>query len=775
MSRSPLAGEEWSAVQRALRTTSVVLGATALVTTGILALTPADPFPLWQLRIDLAILLLLIPMAIWRKSDVSAYLAVAGLYLLGVSTGFSVPLSDARLSASTVLFLASLGGILYLRGWWQAAWIGLIAITWSLVVPQVPLPADVLGRTVNLRWSSLLQILLASAWVASAWNREREQLLARDDVARRVEASVTEAAVARERIRVWRASLTRIHETVLNDIRSVLDADTLDGNRLRRQLQATDSAAPPQWGPTSLHQLVSTIGVSQEPGKRIIIGPLARVHLETERAAGLRNILIELLRNEFRHGRSSEVRVSATLDGDHLQVLLAHDATEPDSERQPPGVGIGILQESASAIGAVVEREPQCTRVLLPLHISAEAVPSAQKLDVGRAVISSGTAGFAVGGTGSALALGLSGRPVAMLCAALTLLLLASAAWSTWQRRLPTSLLIVCTVAATAVPLLMRALIDNCSDVALPVTVTTLASMAFATVVAWAPTVRWWWLAVGHAAGMLALTPLALAACPRSVVPPLLASLIAPSLLAVNFVALRRSAQREGRLVALRRREATEQAAADAARELGDQLHATIARVRSLLFAVADRGQASAETRRELRCLDADLRSALQVEPASSGAFARLARAAIHEAAQAKVPVLVRAIRDSGDPRALPEEVTAAVRGALLGSTDGEATVMVLPSGDADTLVITTSPAALFRAGLGDGWQCSYEDGSASVTGGADSEPAVLIVRRTPRTASSAEHRIRERTKTVDGDGDVLAISQGTDPGWRPGEDHVTG
>ena len=93
-------------------------------------------------------------------------------------------------------------------------------------------------------------------------------------------------------------------------------------------------------------------------------------------------------------------------------------------------------------------------------------------------------------------------------------------------------------------------------------------------------------------------------------------------------------------------------------------------------------------------------------------------------------------MRDSGDQRSVDPMVVADLERLITAAVDGSATVQVLAGPGEDTMILTTSDAALRRSGLGDGWSRTFPGGSAEIASGDDSDLVVAMLTRASRGRS---------------------------------------
>jgi hypothetical protein len=153
---------------------------------------------------------------------------------------------------------------------------------------------------------------------------------------------------------------------------------------------------------------------------------------------------------------------------------------------------------------------------------------------------------------------------------------------------------------------------------------------------------------------------------------------------------------------------------------------------------IADGAEMTPAVRRRLKCLDGEIRSAIQVDPDRSGTTALAARELVRAAAAADLPVRVLSIHDSGNRRPFPEALLTVLRNLLLVPADPVPTIQVLSHGGDDVLVITTSTDAAWRVGLPEDWSVTVEDGEADID---YSDTAIVMVRRSPDQSMTGETR----------------------------------
>lgn len=723
----------------ATRDFTVLTMASILVfASGVAAIRGYEAFPRGQAVMAIAAMPFALLALLLRPRPVSRGLAVGAATVVCASTAFATTTSNARISASVFMFIVTGLGVVSLPARWQWWWVGGMASMWSSITPLAPMPVALDGLTINARWLTLGQFLCSNAWLVIAWRAELERIRLRDDISESRLRGVLASVAHRERVRVWRESLTRIHETVLNDIRSVLDTSSVDWHRLRQQLAQREPLAPPSRANATLAEVLLTIREEQDMADLLDIGPSAAVDLDEEQASTLRAVLLELVRNLRRHSGATHVSVFSVAEGSAVRIVLRHDG-HTETQRGAAGIGLGVIvQDALPTLGATLSLDADTTTLRMVGGLASTERRDLIHADTWRVILSAMAAGNAFGGVlhYALAAIAFGPRGVALgLCAGFAGL---TAAWASWRRRPVSGRLALAAVGAgIAVPLIAADMTRACTAVDLPLAVSTLSSLGAAGVIIWAPSLRWLWLLVGNAGAMLYLAFAASDGCRHAATPGLIAAVIAPVLAVIVALGLRSSLRRFAESDARRREAVRQSAAAAAASDFGDALHEAVDSASAILQTAATTHGLDADARLALRCRDAEIRASIQVDPGTAGTFALAGRAVVRYASQSGVPVRVLALRDSGDRRPLPDEVLETMQRLVLGAGDGSSTVQAMTGHGEDTLVVTCSHEAALASGVFPGWHCRFEDGSADIDMTDPAAPAMLMVQRRSATPAT--------------------------------------
>lgn len=729
-------GQGLSTVLAARDFTILAMGSIIVFAVGLMAILQHAKFPAGQTLFTALALPPMVAALITRGRDVSRWLAIGALLLICTSTMFASTTTNARITASVLIFMTCSFGLVSLTGGWRWIWMGSLALLWAAITPAVPLPVEVNGYLVNARWLTLPQLLVAGPWLASAWSAELERTRLRDEIADSRIATLLASIAYRERVRVWREQLTRIHETVLNDIRSVLDSPNIDWQRLRNQLAQRTPTAPPLQPRNTIAGLLEDIREADSLGSMLLIGPMVELRLSDEAASMLRAVLLELIRNLRRHSGATHISAFSVRDSREVRILLRHNG-HTAAERGAAGIGLGVvINDALPALRARLELTEDTTSLRLPQEATEQATTPTLHPDTWRVVIATAAAGNAIGGMGHYLLAAFAYGTAGLLLATCALVTAGIAAVATWRRRALSPLLtLVAISAATAAPLIASSMVATCSRIGLLIVISTLSSIGAAAVVVWAPSARWMWLVAGSALGLLQLGNTARENCAHAATPGLLTALVAPLLSGIVIAGLRWSARQQRAFETEQADAVRQSAAASAARDFGDALYEAVGSATNLLRDAAKHESLTDEMRARLRCYDGEIRASIQVDPENAGAFARTGRELVHAATAHGIAVRVLALRDSGDRRPLPESVLAMMQHMVLAASDGSASVQAFAGPGEDTLVITASHATIAVAGIPRDWREEFEDGIADLDASDPEAPAMLMVQR--RTSGS--------------------------------------
>ena len=708
----------------------------ALVIIVIVALVNALGAPGARVIVVVAVALALAVVgAIMRHRPWAAWLslaAVATVVLLGMASPYT-RVDLLVMGTYTVVFLA----VLITSRPWGLAWIGVGIIAMFAVVSRSDLDVEVGSVSINVGSIAVIQMVVAGSWLWWAWHAALDQAARRDAQAAEQEQVIAESIALQERTRAWRDAITRTHETILNDLRYVLRTPEVDRARLRDQLLTTrDRRAQPPHSDFSSTDADGLDGLAQR--LRSEFAGSLDIHDRTSDARGHRwgdvePILVEIVRNVARHSDAEAVAITVDdIDGD-LRFTVDDDGATPGAQDAPPGIGRSVVVEEAlGALGARWEETPHRVVITMPRSGAPASTPGLALPLLFGVVL----AGSALGGSVQFLLL-LAGSSLSYLPAAMAACLITALGVVTVLRgrRVSIEVLVPASVIAAVVPWGLVAAEPVCADPALVLTTINLSLNAFFAILLWARN-RWAWLLVTPAlAGVLALDLLPGVGCPIQGVDVLLSSaILIPAALLLSWLSARSTARWEAQDRRRWQTEITEVARAEADLDLARLLGSSVDQAWAQMWDIAEGTELDEARRRQLRTAESSIRASLQSDPRTSGGFVLAARHIVTAAVTVGVPVHVRALRGSADPRPLDPDLVVALTHMVTADPDAGASIHVFCDGHDDYLAITMPAVSAARAGFVPGWADGYADCVVDVEYvaddlGPDAEVTVMVSR----------------------------------------------
>lgn len=651
---------------------------------------------------------------VWRRRAWGAWVSLSAIALV-VAMGLASPgtrVDTLVMGTYTLVFLA----VLITPRPWGLAWIGFGVLAMSVVAARSDLIVEVGALSVNVGSVAVVQMVVAGLWLWWAWHATLDQAAARDARAAEQEQVIAESIALQERTRAWRDTITRTHETILNDLRYVLRSPHIERTRLRAQLLTTrDRRAQPPHGDVG----PAAVGVPSDLESRLradFAGALD-IHVRTgdsmaSRVAEFEPILREIVRNVTRHTDAQCIKVVVDdVDGD-LRITVDDDGSAPGAITATPGLGRSVIVETLAAQGAHLHEEPHRSVITVPRQGSSFTSAGRTLL----LLISVILVGSALGGSVQFLLLlagaSLTYLPVTLAACALTALGVVTVLRG---RSVGLAVVVLAALLAAAVPWGLAAAQPACAEPPLVLTTINLSLNAFFAILLWARS-RWAWLLVVPAlAGVVGLDLLPGVGCPLQGVDVLLSSaLLIPAALVLSWLSARSAARWEREDRQRWETEITEMARTEADLDMARVLGDSIDQAWALMWSIAEGADLDDAGRRRLRTVESSIRSSLQADPLTSGGFVLAARQIVAAAAAQEVPVHVRALRGSTDPRPLdPDLVTALIR-MVTSDPDAGASIHVFADGYDDYLTITVPAVVAAQAQFVPGWsdqvgECTVE------------------------------------------------------------------
>jgi anti-sigma regulatory factor (Ser/Thr protein kinase) len=209
---------------------------------------------------------------------------------------------------------------------------------------------------------SSLMILTTSAYALYGWNRMLKQATVNDERMRELVSGIETLEKAQASQRHWRQLVIRVHETTLNTIRSLLSMRDIDVQLLRpaiekglsqdRLLMAQARGRRPASVISSIRAGIDSAALQ---GKVRIISQGVNLHVDSEIAEALEQVIREALRNAIEHANAKNIEIlwrtkteNALKVGEREQgmifVTITNDGSASDMSRAG-GIGTTLVME----------------------------------------------------------------------------------------------------------------------------------------------------------------------------------------------------------------------------------------------------------------------------------------------------------------------------------------------------------------------------------------------------------------------------------------------
>ena len=370
-----------------------------------------------------------------------------------------------------------------------------LALVWS-TRPSSAIPG---GLAVWGGWVQVSQQIAGTLAMWWAWNTLVDEARAADRTLVALQARTAAALAVQERARLWRATATRVHESVLNSIRYVLHEGEPDRVRLGQEIareregrEATEPAVP-----SSLPALIEELRADEVAGALVVVprpGPPVQLEADVFRAG--RAALIEVARNSARHGGATSIVVEVRQPGPDSIAIDVTDNGSGLSATSRPGIGTTtVLDSSLEEIGgswslSSAEDGGSCVTITLPCASAGGAVATSERafppFDKGRLLVTAPLAGTAAvgslyfagllphGGLGPMLAVvaGVMGAFAALISVVR-------------RRRLSTRVSVLLVLAPAAVPWLLLGHTYACGEATAASRAVNIAGFSMLVIAAW--------------------------------------------------------------------------------------------------------------------------------------------------------------------------------------------------------------------------------------------------------------------------------------------------
>ena len=586
-------------------------------------------------------------------------------------------------------------------------------------------PTNIVANSMDLLdgWLVTGQVLATSIATWWAWNTLSSEAQIADADYRDREQRADESLAQQERAGVWRAAVSRVHESLLNTIRYVLESTSIDRQRLAAELshQAQPPNSPRLSGVGTVDALMQLVRMDPV-ASQVLRTPTRIIDLELtpEVLSATRNALVEVAHNAVTHGKATELRITLAVGEDGVLTIHAIDNGSGLPTAVKPGIGSTLVTVDAlTAVGGSVRLLPAAeggVDAVIQVPLARPGVRrKAYSFGAGDAIFDQGRYLFSL-----PLAAGAAWGIIYFLVLGPLKSLDRTGGWHFWlatacgitgcvtalvvaARRQHFQLLpgLALTLIPALVPWFLRTSQYTCDNVPNVAAAVNVAGFAMLAICLWtgllpgaAAVITW----VSGAAITLQQVPVTCQSTLKLAMAN--STLILPVAVLTSFAAFRSYQRAADRKDELRRREVLEASRAIAADDLNRELFEAVNDATLLVTQVAQGRVLDPRVRHELEVCDARIRAAIQVEPTRSGGMARSVKRIVDTAASLGIPVTVRAMRGSADARPLPPRVEDLLSTAVTHTISMRPTVQVFHDGASEFISVLVDRYGLSAAGL---------------------------------------------------------------------------
>lgn len=692
---------EMASVRSATRITALIISGMYVIAYNLIFLFYSPDKSLLQLIGVFASYIFLAFAGFFHRWTSAPLLALIALQITSLNLTFFGPNQDVSATGSTAIFLSAVFGITTLNKKWVPAWIALNVIHLTFLVIKIGIPTQYFGAELPLRTFSVVQLIVVAVWFHISWFRQLEYVKARDALNRRMADSRESALELQERTRKWRELLVHTHETVLNDIRSVIDSKDIDFDELKKQIINRKKHTPrPQTTETNFSDLMAEVQeyVSLQIDLNITG---AGTEIPHNVYVALRSVIVELCRNFERHANATKITSKASLIYGILRIELFHNGKDSTTTFDT-GIGQGIvIRETLDEINAKLFRRISGVELSVALNMRQASSRTLGSTDLGRISVSSVTVGNAVGGILFSLSLlqhAFLGEQVAGLC---TLSLALFAAVVNWKR-VPINRTYIIGVALVSIIQAIATFnsISETDSIDLLAINSVLAGFAVISILAWVDSVKLWVAGLPWLIGLIAFRTQIDAETSGTAISSLNTGYGLPAFAAAAVFGIIRGNQRLKETEDLSELEIKERVAASAVADLARELDSAINDATNILLDIAKEKKISIANKNSLRRTDSLIRAIIQVDPKTSGGFSKAALEIVRHAHSVGTQIKVLMVRDQGLLLEISEELLNELKEIVQSARDNKTVIQVLANSNSSILVLKISSSTASRVNL---------------------------------------------------------------------------
>lgn len=538
---------------------------------------------------------------------------------------------------------------------------------------------------------------------------------------------------------MWRAATVSVHERLLSTLRYLLQEHEPDRVGLRELLSGDESGESSSRGDSAEKLRLAT--VARIAAGVIRLDPsVIDVPLTTEAREATRAAVIECALNAVLHGDATDVLVSAVTEHDHVEVRVCDNGTGISAKVQPGFGWTAVLDAGLGAVGGTwqVDRDAERSTIVMTLPTTSTLTTLTITDDgfaQGRLLLSAPL--LAVGAVGIAFnVLAITSQLLGLLALALYVTGIASGA--VLIRRgghLPVPASTAILGALAIIPALTAFKVPDDSSALAVVGGLVTAGYAIIAIALWCRPWQFIGALVIWAVGMVMMATATTADTRQPLYIGLVNCLvIVPIVVVVTSIATRRFRRMQALQQMQRDAMRTEMLRAHAEAVIDTQLSACVVQAEAVIGQIADGAQIDQDCRRELACLEGLIRATIQIDPISSGEFARAAARLCNAAFHCGIPAQVGTLMSSPDPRPIPPSIEHALEHVIQSAN--AITVRALTVADEDHLALHLQGSRLHEHGLHDLATKSDEHIRIDIERDAENGAIVMLTRRCAMSTS---------------------------------------
>jgi hypothetical protein len=614
---------------------------------------------------------------------------------------FFGPTIDIIATSAPGIFLSVILGISTLPKKWIPTLVVVNVIHLTVMIIKVGIPTKFFVNEVPIRTFSVVQLLVVAFWFYHSWYKQLEFVKTRDILNQRLAESRESAIALQERTRTWRELLIHTHETVLNDIRSVVDSKDLDFKELKKQISSRREAiAQPRSSELIFSDLMAEVQEQVQIQIDLNISG-AGTQVPSIVYSALRSVIIEVSRNFQRHTGATKITPKATLIYGILRIELFHNGKDSTSAHNS-GIGEGIvIKETLDEINGKLFRRINGVEISIALMMRQQTSRNLGATDVIRNAVSTVNASNAVGGFLFPISLMVQTNSMERFAGLTTLLLTAFAAFVNWKK-LPLNnvyILISSSIGLLHAVSTFYAISQTYMIDILAINTLT-AGFALVSILTWVEAPKLWFAGLPWLLGVFAFRSQLDSETSRTALSSLYTSLALTPFAAAALYGVTRGQQRLRESEDLSQTEIRERAAAAAVSDLAKELDNAIIKATQTLQEISKEEKVSTANKNALLRQDGLIRAIIQVDPKTSGGFSKAALEIVQHAVAQDVNIKVLTVRDQGRLIEIDDRLLDELKRIVQSARDSKTTIQVLANSESSILVIKVSGATAKRASL---------------------------------------------------------------------------